>query len=244
MLRKLNSLVKDLVFVTGVAYVVYPFRKFLLFLSNLSELTRWIHLNKNKVRNKDFFVWKRDYNRRLDGFNYIINEFNLENEPVIYLEFGVASGASFEWWLNHLKNTDTKFFGFDTFEGLPENWGLFYKKGAMAHELKEISDNRHQFIKGIFQDTLNNFIEAKRDILFSEKRKVIHMDADLFTATLFVLTQLYPYMRKGDLIIFDEFNVPNHEFYALKLFQECFYIKLQPVSALNNFYQTIFIVEK
>jgi len=113
----------------------------------------------------------------------------------------------------------------------------------MAHDMKEITDDRHTFFKGIFQDTLVDAINNNRHLLELKRRKIIHLDADLFSSTIFVLSQLYPYLRPGDILIFDEFNVPNHEFYAVKIFRECFYVKLKPVSALNNFYQTIFIAE-
>jgi hypothetical protein len=243
MFGKINSFVKDIVLVSLIAYLFYPIRKFLLFLSNLAALTAWIQKNKKNIEQKDFFVWKRNYTKRINGFDFVINKFQLEQAPVTYLEFGVASGVSFEWWLNHLKNPESVFLGFDTFEGLPEDWGLFFKKGAMAHGMKEIADTRHIFFKGIFQDTLVNAINDNKSLLEQQRRKIVHLDADLFSSTLFVLSQLYPYLKPGDVLIFDEFNVPNHEFYAVKLFQECFYVKLKPISALNNFYQTIFIVE-
>jgi O-methyltransferase len=243
MFGKINSFVKDIVLASRIAYLIYPFRKFLLFLSNLAELTAWIQRNKHNTQQNDFYVVKRNYAERLNGFKFIVNNYQLEQTPVTYLEFGVASGDSFEWWLNHLKHPESVFFGFDTFEGLPENWGLFFKKGAMAHDMKEIADTRHTFFKGIFQDTLVDAINKNRDLLERKSRKIIHLDADLFSSTIFVLSQLYPFLQPGDVLIFDEFNVPNHEFYAVKIFQESFYVKLKPVSALNNFYQTIFIVE-
>jgi hypothetical protein len=158
------------------------------------------------------------------------------------MEFGVASGVSFRWWLNNSVHPDSRFYGFDTFEGLPENWGLFYKKGAMSHEIKQIDDTRHQFIKGLFQQTLLGFIREHLSELESSKRKIIHLDADLFTATIYVLSQLYPFLKKGDIIIFDEYSVANHEFFAMDIFRKSFPVKFEPVSAINNFYQTIFQV--
>lgn len=244
MLRKLNSVAKDLILVSRVAYIIYPFRKFLLFLYNLSELTVWINRNKNKTDQTDFFRLTRNYHERLNGFAFIADKYQLQGNPVSYFEFGVASGVSFEWWLQHAKHADSKFFGFDTFEGLPEDWGLFFKKGAMAHDMKAITDERHHFVKGIFQDTMRNFVNEHRSTLELERRKVLLFDADLFSSTIYVLTQLYPYLRKGDVLIFDEFNVPSHEFYAMKIFRDCFYVKLRPVSAINNFYQTAFEIEK
>ena len=242
MFGKLNSFVKDIVLASRIAYLFYPFRKFFLFLSNLSELTVWLHKNKKAIQQNDFYVVKRNYTKRLNGFDFIVDKYQLQNAPVTYLEFGVASGVSFVWWLEHLKNPEAVFFGFDTFEGLPEDWGLFFKKGSMAHDMKQIADDRHTFFKGIFQDTLVGAIDSNRSLLEQKTRKIIHLDADLFSSTIFVLSQLYPFLHSGDILIFDEFNVPNSEFYAMKIFQESFYVKLKPVSALNNFYQTVFEV--
>jgi hypothetical protein len=106
----------------------------------------------------------------------------------------------------------------------------------------ELKDDRAEFIRGIFQKSLLPFIESNKNLL-TDKPKVIHLDADLFSSTLFVLSQLYPYLKKGDIIFFDEFNVANHEFLAFKIFTESFYVKLRPVGAVNNFYQIAFIVE-
>jgi hypothetical protein len=67
--------------------------------------------------------------------------------------------------------------------------------------------------------------------------KIIHMDADLYTSTLFVLTSVSPVLRKGDIIIFDEFNVPMHEFKAFSEWISSYYIKYEVIGAGNNFYQ-------
>jgi hypothetical protein len=74
-------------------------------------------------------------------------------------------------------------------------------------------------------------------------RKIIHLDADLFTSTLFVLTSLGSSLKKGDILIFDEFNVPNHEFFAFKIFSDSFYVKTRLLGAVNNYFQVALIVE-
>ena len=112
----------------------------------------------------------------------------------------------------------------------------------MISPIPEVNDSRASFYKGIFQDTLNGVL-FEQGASFKGTKKVIHMDADLFTATLFALSQLYPYLEKGDIIMFDEFNVYGHEFMAYRLFTECFYMKLKPIAAQNNFYHTAFEVE-
>jgi hypothetical protein len=204
-------------------------------------LRAWIsQANRTNLLINDLYSWKRDYPKRYILYDKVAAHFELGRKEILYLEFGVASGSSFFWWMKKNTNPGSLFRGFDTFEGLPEDWGGF-KKGAMAFDQAQVNDGRAEFIKGIFQDTLFPFIELNKNLLL-DKPKVIHMDADLFSSTIFVLSQLYPYLKKGDIIFFDEFNVANHEFLAFKIFTEAFYVKLRPVGAVNNFYQTAFVV--
>ena len=80
--------------------------------------------------------------------------------PFDDFEFGVAGGYSFTWWLQKNESPESRFFGFDTFEGLPEKWGGF-EKGSMAYAMESlnITDSRASLYKGLFQDTLIPFLE-------------------------------------------------------------------------------------
>jgi hypothetical protein len=158
----------------------------------------------------------------------------LEEKPINYLEFGVCKGDSFKWWMHKNSNPASHFYGFDTFEGLPEDWYVF-KKGDMSAPLPVSKDTRTEFTKGLFQDTLFDFL--KKHEFSNDVKKVIHMDADLFSSTLFVLTSLAGYLNDGDIIMFDEFNIPNHEFYAFRCFSDSYYIKTELIGAVNNYYQ-------
>jgi hypothetical protein len=74
---------------------------------------------------------------------------------------------------------------------------------------------------------------------------VILLDADLYSATLFVLASLAPYLNENDLVLFDEFSVPTQEFKAFYEFRQAYpHIQLQPIAAANNFYFTAFKVVK
>ena len=42
--------------------------------------------------------------------------------------------------------------------------------------------------------------------------------------------------KSGDIILFDEFNVPNHEYSVFKIFNESFYIDFELIGAVNNYY--------
>jgi O-methyltransferase len=239
---RLITRTKDFLLATRLLQVFTPFNRLFSFIYNFNLLTTWIHKHKHdKMLMNDFYRPVRNYDDRLKSFSAISEHYKLNEIPVSYLEFGVSAGWSFNWWMKNCNNAASRFYGFDTFEGLPEDWGLF-SKGDMNAGIPAINDDRGQFIKGIFQNTLNDFL-AEHGASFKGKKKLIHMDADIFSATLFALSQLYPYLEKGDIIMFDEFNVYGHEFMAYRLFTECFYIKLKPISAQNNFYHTAFEVE-
>lgn len=236
-----SSLFKGLILLLRPHYLFGFIIKPLQFIINTLLLSRWkSSLLSDSQALDDFYSFKRDYNKRYLLYEHLIKKYKLNEAELTYMEFGVASGSSFDWWLKNIINYNAHFFGFDTFEGLPEDWGAF-DKGSMAYDLPKISDKRASFVKGLFQDTLNNFIVANHEQL--KKRLIIHLDADLFSATLFTLFSLKPFLKKGDILMFDEFNVPNHEFYAFRIFCDSAYIKVKLVAAVNNYYQTAFIVQ-
>ena len=209
--------------------LIEPVSGFLLTLAYMSKASKWISQNRGIAFN-DFYSPKWDYNKRYKLYDYILKEKMLD-QPVSYLEFGVSGGYSFDWWVKANSNPASSFSGFDTFEGLPEDWGGF-KQGAMTANVPVINDDRVKFHKGLFQDTLPDFVKT----LDADRKKVILMDADLFTSTLYVLTMLAPSLKKGDIILFDQFNVPMHEFLAFQLFTSSFYLKFNLIGAANNYY--------
>ncbi len=208
------------------------------FLSYSAKLSKWIKQNK-KGSFHDFYTFKLDYSKRQELFEHVITNQNLDSD-IDYFEFGVSTGNSFRWWVNRIKNKNARFYGFDTFTGLPEDWGTF-KKGDMSNgnEPPVIEGDRHEFYQGLFQQTLIPFLNDYK----TDKKKIIHMDADIYSATLYVLTLITPYLKKGDIIFFDEFNVPMHEFKAFSEWSESFYIKYKVLGGVNNFYQTAIVLE-
>jgi O-methyltransferase len=241
---RLIKFFKDFLLYTGILRLFSPFNNLFLFIRNFNKLRQWISANnKDPLLLNDFYSYKRDYQKRFDLYKAISKHYSLDQIELVYLEFGVASGQSFFWWAKNNNHVDSRFYGFDTFEGLPEDWGG-YRKGDMAHGIHELqsTDSRTSFIKGTFQQTLCLFTAEHREELLN-RPKLVHLDADLFSSTIFVLSQLYPFLKKGDMLLFDEFNVANHEFFAYKIFTEAFYVNLKLVGAQNNYYQTAFIVE-
>lgn len=214
-----------------------PFAGLFRNIAYLSMQSKWIGQNRNLAYN-DFFTWNRRREKRLGLYAYL-NSKVIGDKPIDYLEFGVANGSSFYWWLENHKNSNSTFHGFDTFSGLPEDWGHF-KKGEMnnGNEVLKTEDPRARFYQGLFQQTLPGFLRNYEN----RRMLVVHLDADLYSSTLYTLTSLAPFLKKGDIIFFDEFCVPTHEFLAFKNFTESYYIDLKPIAASNNYLFTAFEV--
>lgn len=129
--------------------------------------------------------------------------------PIDYLEFGVWQGAATDEWRKLNTHEQSRFIGFDTFEGLPEDWETGHPKGTFSTHgaVPQIGDPRVSFVKGLFQNTLRDFLKAFEP----RSRLVVNIDCDLYSATLFVLGTLDKYFQPGTVIVFDDFYSMNHE---------------------------------
>lgn len=165
-----------------------------------------------------------------DGRESLYNHLSREvigEAPIDYLEFGVREGGTMRSWLRLNAHPDSRFFGFDTFTGLPEKWGT-WDKGAFdaGGKLPEIDDDRVQFLPGLFQQTLPGFL---RDFT-PRSRLVINNDSDLYSSTLYVLTVLHALLVPGTIVIFDEFSSPLHEFRAFHDFLAAYMREATPIA--------------
>jgi hypothetical protein len=214
-------------------HVVFkPFEGFFLNIVYLSRLSRWISKTP-KGKFNDFYNHKVNYENRFQLHELVHHE-EIKNQAIDYLEFGVATGIAFRWWVEKNKNPETKFYGFDVFTGLPEDFGVMHKHHYNTQgTTPKIDDTRITFIKGLFQDSLPGFLDNYKP----GKRKVIHMDADLYSSTLFVLTRLFPFLKKDDIILFDEFGVPMHEFKAFTEIVSAYKLDFEFLGAINNYLQ-------
>jgi O-methyltransferase len=140
-----------------------------------------------------------------------------ESQPIDYLEFGVYRGESIRLWAELNTNPRSRFYGFDSFEGLPEDWRVGQEKGHfdMTGEIPVVNDTRVTFVKGWFDVTVPAFVRSYSP----QGTLVIHLDADLYGSTMVPLIQLAPFINPGTMLIFDEFYDRDHEFKAFVDFQ-------------------------
>ena len=127
----------------------------------------------------------------------------------LYLEFGVFEGLSMRWWSRHLRQPGATLVGFDSFEGLPEDWRPGITTGHFqTGKPPEIDDTRVSFQVGWFDQTLPRFVVPEHDQL------ILNVDSDLYSSAATVLRWAEPYLRPGALLLFDEFSNRDHEMRA------------------------------
>ena len=171
---------------------------------NYLEVGRWMRAKGYETRHR--------FSRREELFDFVGNQ--ISARVVLYLEFGVFRGETTLYWSKLLSNPSSILHGFDSFEGLPENWlpqsqkGYFSTNGAIP----QIDDERVRFFRGWFDETLPKYELPLHDVL------VINLDADLYSSTHCVLRTLRNDIVPGTYIYFDEFNHRDHELRAFDEF--------------------------
>jgi Methyltransferase domain len=118
-----------------------------------------------------------------------------------YCEFGVYTGTTINHIASRIKHSID---GFDSFEGLPEDWRTGYGKGTFALSgLPKVRENV-SLHKGWFNESLPIWSVANPGPI-----AFMHMDADLYSATKTVFDLLGERIVPGTIIQFDEFfNYP------------------------------------
>ena len=152
---------------------------------------------------------------RQDAYGVLSYAARLAPDDGLIVEFGVRTGKT----INHIANAfpDRRVFGFDSFEGLPEDWtGWVQEAGTFGGEgLPNVRANV-ELVKGLFADTLPGFLEDHPGWL-----ALAHVDSDLYSSAKTVLDAFEPRIRPGSIIVFNEyFNYPNWRAHEFKAFQE------------------------
>jgi hypothetical protein len=118
------------------------------------------------------------------------------------LEFGVYTGGTLRAIVEGFDAGPV--FGFDSFEGLPEDWRTAFPAGTFSVDGVP-SVPGADLVVGWFDETLPPFLqEHAGPVAF------LHVDCDLYSSTVTTLDQVGPRLAAGSVILFDEyFNYPG-----------------------------------
>jgi hypothetical protein len=169
-----------------------------------------------------FFDEKNKY------FDYAISK--IKNKGPV-AEFGVWTGTS----INYISSLllDSIVYGFDSFNGLEEDWNGFNKGHfSINGDTPNVNENVI-LVKGSFKDSVKDYVE-KNNLYFS----FINFDSDTYDSTKLVLDALGPErITSGTIISFDEYfgywGWENHEYRAWQEFCNLNYIKYKYL-AINH----------
>jgi hypothetical protein len=183
----------------------------------------------------DHRVWPSSLaHSRSEVFDLIANR--VGDAKVLYLEFGVAEGASLRYWCNLLRNPESKLHGFDSFVGLPADWKPTHKRGhfSTGGQLPVFNDPRVTLFRGWFEETLPQYEPPPHDVL------VVNLDADLYSSTVTALTAIRPILSPGSYIYFDEFDHPGDELRAFSDFIDETGFRFEADCATRDFVHLLF----
>jgi len=167
----------------------------------LAETAEYVEQNMIKTRSFD------------NKFNLIKYSLDLAENNGLIMEFGVWKGTTINFISS---NIEKPVYGFDSFEGLPEDWRDEYEKGAFKMDELPIVNKNVKLIKGWFEDSIPPFISENQEYC-----SFIHIDCDLYTSTKTIFNYLADRIKEGTVILFDEFfNYPGWKDGEFKAFME------------------------
>jgi hypothetical protein len=132
----------------------------------------------------------------------------------LFLEFGVQSGTTINFIAERHRGL---VHGFDSFEGLPEDWIAHRRKGAYTTHgrIPEVRSNVRLHV-GLFEQTLPDFAREH-----NEPVAFMHVDCDLYLSTKTIFKFLGDRIVSGTVIVFDEyFNYPGWREHEYRAFQD------------------------
>jgi hypothetical protein len=126
------------------------------------------------------------------------------------LEFGVFRGESLQLFAERFPGR--RIFGFDSFEGLPEDWWN-RPKGTFRTNVPQFDEPEVMMVKGMFAESVPQFVQT-----WSGNAAIVHIDCTLYGSTMDCLPPILPRCLERAIIMFDEYyNYPDfaqHEWRA------------------------------
>jgi hypothetical protein len=137
-----------------------------------------------------------------------------------YLEFGVFNGSSIGsmyFAKNEVRLESMNLYGFDAFEGLPEEaehedggvweegfYACSYEQMRRCLQRRGINSDEMNFIKGWYKETLNKETASQYDL---EAPGVIFIDCDTYSSSKQVLDFISPLLTRAAIICLDDWKL-------------------------------------
>ena len=137
----------------------------------------------------------------------------VERQPGHYVEFGVFKGSTINFIARRCPGN--KIWGFDSFEGLPEEWtgnaSMFNAGGRLPSVRSNVT-----LVRGWFDQSLPGWLAAQPGPI-----AFVHIDCDIYASTKAIFDGIGPRLQPGAVIVFDEyFGYPGWQQHEFKAFQE------------------------
>lgn len=193
---------------------------------NFIEIGRWMREQRYDTRHR--------LEHREQLFDMVAQQ--VGDCDVLYMEFGVWKGEATRYWSKLLRNPNSKLHGFDSFEGLPEDWDLGRPKGTFSTKgaVPEIDDPRVKFFRGWFEQTLPSYEIPPHEVL------ILNLDADLYSSTIYVLNRLRDQIAVGTYLYFDEIHDRQQELRAFKEFRAASGMKFSLLGVTRTLREAMF----
>jgi predicted O-methyltransferase YrrM len=199
------------------------------------ELEREVQRILNFVQESDFTVYRnvqyaaqriavmdsarfaQEHMAKVPTFNHpegtLRHALSLAPKGGLTLEFGVFSGKTLK--IIAETRADGRVYGFDSFEGLPEDWRSGFEAGAFAVPELPVVEGA-ELVVGWFDATLPKFLDDHPGVV-----DFLHVDCDLYSSSKTVLDLVGPRLRPGSIVLFDEFfNYPGWQAHEYKAWVE------------------------
>jgi O-methyltransferase len=142
------------------------------------------------------------------------------SDPGDYYEFGVFRGYTFycAWTVARSLGLERmRFYGFDSFEGLPSleaadlGGGEFFEgqfacsRQATEEHLRKrgVDLDRAQLIEGFYADSLTEGLRQRHEF---RRAAIVMLDCDLYSSTRDALTWMEPYLHDSAILLFDDWK--------------------------------------
>ena len=174
----------------------------------------------------------KNKSKRPQRYSHLTHALNKVKLDGYVMEFGVYQGLTLKIISEHFSKQTV--WGFDSFEGLPETWFMKSQVGArrsqqppgkFALDKQELQVLVNQFAKrkvklipGWFNQTIVPWMNDNPGVI-----SFLHIDCDLYSSTIDILTLLNDRIVPGTVIVFDEMypwnDVDQYDLWAQGEFQ-------------------------